>query len=321
MWGVLLPAKLLLYPSEHSRKPQRVLSLVNAAVVPRGGSSLTLTIQSTRWQFKLAARDHASYNAWLAAFEHALPVEAEAAVTEPAQSTPGRVRAVSTNVAASFTELLTALSHTRVLATELRAGEAALTEAQRTARSTLEKMEAQLSQPRTLSLLSLSPFRTPSRGNVLSTSSSCSSRGASTLSSAPGAEQLRQLRLLNNAIRTDIHDKVSEIRRMQRAVVAMSANSWSWHRRLRDGSTLWENWRRAVTLHSLHKPRQPEEKPQQERGAIAADVAEGIWSIWTNRYGVRSDPSDANSALSRRQAHEDGEEDWFISIANKVFEV
>eukprot|EP00966_Prymnesium_polylepis_P098842 2288966-Prymnesium_polylepis.1 len=56
--------------------------------------------------------------------------------------------------------------------------------------------------------------------------------------------------------------------------------------------------------------------------SAAARLAEGIWSAWTSRYShLGADVSGTHNAASRRQAHQDEGEDWFISIANKIFEV
>eukprot|EP00326_Haptolina_ericina_P029335 CAMPEP_0181172336 /NCGR_PEP_ID=MMETSP1096-20121128/2397_1 /TAXON_ID=156174 ORGANISM="Chrysochromulina ericina, Strain CCMP281" /NCGR_SAMPLE_ID=MMETSP1096 /ASSEMBLY_ACC=CAM_ASM_000453 /LENGTH=315 /DNA_ID=CAMNT_0023260061 /DNA_START=70 /DNA_END=1018 /DNA_ORIENTATION=+ len=201
-----------------------------------------------------------------------------------------------------------------------------------------EQMRSQL-QPRTLSrVYLLSPFRSPNSQHRR-TETTTLPPGGSRANLGSSAEQLRQLRQLNSAIRAEIRPKLMQIRSMQKVVVALNTDDWWWFVRLGDGFTLWESWRLAVATQTQLEcsrraavasrpasgidPEQGSEGQGSEgsEGRTVRSALQGLWSaVAVGTTSVDPDTAGRNNAATRKEAEQEAEEDWFISIANKIFE-
>uniref|UniRef100_A0A7S3ASC5 Uncharacterized protein n=1 Tax=Haptolina ericina TaxID=156174 RepID=A0A7S3ASC5_9EUKA len=296
-------------------------------------------MRTPKWEVKLAAKDVTACAAWLGAISHALP---HAPTTDP-DPAPDAIQPATRGVGESFARLSTLLLEVRVIRGALSEAETQLVAAQRLVddhicRAT-EQMRSQL-QPRTLSrVYLLSPFRSPNSQHRR-TETTTLPPGGSRANLGSSAEQLRQLRQLNSAIRAEIRPKLMQIRSMQKVVVALNTDDWWWFVRLGDGFTLWESWRLAVATQTQLEcsrraavasrpasgidPEQGSEGQGSEgsEGRTVRSALQGLWSaVAVGTTSVDPDTAGRNNAATRKEAEQEAEEDWFISIANKIFEV
>jgi len=299
-----------------------VLPLDDAALYHRGGSRLVFALRTPTWQVNLSAKDEAERDRWVAAFAELIPtatLRKDGTVQEPARP-PRRPRAAAT-------ELGLALTRLKALQAGLADAEAQLRAAQRGADRAvglaIQQVRAVPSTPKGSGLLSR---LLPDRSGEASPAWSASPR-VSVRASTPAAARLVQLRELNGAVRRAVGQRDGEIRSLQRTVVLLSsAAGWAWATRISGTRTLWDVWSEAVcTLRriqaSLPSPRQPTSRIQ---GGGAEDFAPPKPSVWSALDSAQSNgvglDRNASSTL-RKDAHERHGDDWFISMASRLFEL
>ena len=154
--------------------------------------------------------------------------------------------------------------------------------------------------------------------------------------------QLWQLLEVNRKLSNEIADGEKDIKMLQRAVVMLSTTDWAkgewlWFAKVAEGRTLWEVWSRAHALHrQWQRAAAAAAAAAAERAAaaarngapVAAAVAaapaiEGpsVLSAWQGEKGLGIDDTNTASKETRRAAALAHDEDWFISFANRIFEL
>ena len=346
--AVLLPSHLLLLETPHSARPFRVLPLAGGCVCHRGGGSLVFSVRTPRTQTNLAARDLASRARWLDSLADCLPI---GAINDNGTLQPPRRRPVllSERHAACSADLV----RQRVLWRALSDAEGALDEAQSEADARVAAAIEQLRlrpaaaawhAPLHSPLAHRSPAGAgrPPHGSATTATPTGGRAAASPLVSVPLATpppsalsaQLACLMEVNCKLREECADGERDIGMLQRAVAAMRADEWSrgewlWCLRIEESRTLWDVWNRARVLHQRHTAA----AAAATAAAAAAKVAmaceatgaaadPSIWSALVHApLGVGVDATNAASAETRKQAAATHDDDWFISFANKMFEL
>uniref|UniRef100_A0A7S2DN18 Uncharacterized protein n=1 Tax=Haptolina brevifila TaxID=156173 RepID=A0A7S2DN18_9EUKA len=156
--------------------------------------------------------------------------------------------------------------------------------------------------------------------------------------------QVMQLLFLNDAVRAEIGETDREIRMLQRAIVLLSTSDWVrgewvWFTRLAGFRTLWDVWcwvsrqhRKDIAAAAASVAATTTNRQGNGRsGSANADEmhvddvrtapAPSLWSALTGARGIGVDSTNTANAETRRAAAAAHDEDWFINLANKFFEL
>ena len=343
--AILLPEHLLLQESPEALYPHRVIPLHGTVAFLRSGEdSLVFSIKCNKWQLNFAARDRNGKQRWIEALSHVVPIGVlgeEGTLLSAPKRRPSYA-------AEAHDSLRAGLVRVRALQRELVDAESGLTDARDAAEARFgEACEAieQLKSGPTTPSSQVKPFRRKRH--------SSGSRAAQAMISPDGAPsataaasfpqaQLWQLLEVNRKLSNEIADGEKDIKMLQRAVVMLSTTDWAkgewlWFAKVAEGRTLWEVWSRAHALHrQWQRAAAAAAAAAAERAAaaarngapVAAAVAaapaiEGpsVLSAWQGERGLGIDDTNTASKETRRAAALAHDEDWFISFANRIFEL
>ena len=301
--------------------------------------ALVFTIQSACATAHLAARDSHAKRAWVGALVDVMPIS----LVDDA-GTPGPLRRRQKPPPPLL--LPAAKATGRTLQKELAVAEASLAAASADADARVAQAIAQLQRPHHPAAAAEDGssrgggalMRTPRKHAPLLGGAAAA---VSTPASAPSA-QLWQLCEVNRSLAAEVAECERDVDLLQRATVLLSTSEWArgewiWCVRvspLGGARTLWEVWHRAHLLHCAEAAeraaeeaharwREEEEARLRRREAAAArGGAPPVWSALSCEGVVALDASNTSSKATRKHAAAaEQEEDWFISMANKLFEL